>query len=94
MNDMFLWMQTLFGGAWDLMSKVTVPGFGISVAKFAVGFFVIKWSLNILGMITGFRANADYTSESLRPSVERASSYRRAYILSWTQPVHRRDYMR
>jgi len=77
MESMLQWMQTLFGGAWELMSKTTVPGFGISAAKFAVGFFVIKWSLNILGLVTGFRTNAAYSAEQLRSSHETLSQYRK-----------------
>lgn len=79
MEDMFDLTETLFGGIWDLCSRVIVPGFGISLAKVLIGFFVIKWSLNLLGLVTGFRTNADTASTRLRSSTESYRHYKTIY---------------
>ena len=41
MEEMTQIMKTIFGGVWDLLSGVTLPGFNISAAKVLIGFFVI-----------------------------------------------------
>lgn len=77
MENMKAIMECLFGNLWRLMSEVTVPGFEISLAKVIVGFFVIRFSLLLLSIVTGFRSNVGYTAEQFRTSSESASHYRK-----------------
>lgn len=77
METVTKWMQTLFGGVWDLFNSVIVPGFNISLARVLIGFFVIKWSLNILALVTGFHTNATTASEQMRTSHETLGQYKK-----------------
>ena len=69
-------LSTLFGGTWELFSALEVPGFGVSLAKVAVGFFVVRFSLNLLSLVTGFRTNVGSGAESFRTSSESLHQYR------------------
>lgn len=75
MDDVAQLMKVVIGGAWDLLSGVTVPGFGISAAKVAVGFLVIKFSLNLFSLVAGFRSNVGSGAESISRSREQLSHY-------------------
>ena len=75
MEDMTLIMKTIFGGVWDLFSGVTLPLFDISAAKVLIGFFVIKFSLSLLSLVTGFRSNVGAGAESISRSRESFSHY-------------------
>ena len=79
METMTKVMQTVFGGVWDLFNSVIVPGFNISLARVLIGFFVIKWSLTLLALVTGFRSNAATASAQLRSSSESARHYKAIY---------------
>ena len=75
MEDFTLIMKTIFGGVWDLFSGVTLPLFNISAAKVLIGFFVIKFSLNLLSLVTGFRSNVGSGAESITRSNETLHQY-------------------
>lgn len=75
MEEMTQIMKTIFGGVWDLLSGVTLPGFNISAAKVLIGFFVIKFSLSLLSLVTGFRSNVNAGSEQFRTANESLSHY-------------------
>lgn len=75
METFSLIMKTIFGGVWDLFSGVTLPLFNISAAKVLIGFFVIKFSLNLLALVTGFRSNVGVGAESITRSRETLSHY-------------------
>lgn len=79
MNDTLEFIEVIFDGAWKLFTSVDVPGFGISAAKVCIGFFVIKWSLNLLSVVTGFRTNAASAAYGLRGSHESAKHYKNLY---------------
>lgn len=70
-------MTTFFSGVWDLFSNFTVPGFGISLAKVAIGFFVIRFSLSLLSVVTGFRSNVGYAAKEFRSGSETLSQYKK-----------------
>ena len=72
-------MITLFSGVWELFSGFTVPGFGISLAKVAIGFFVIRFSLSLLSLLTGFRSNSGYAADQFRTSSESLDQYKKVY---------------
>lgn len=78
-------MITLFGGVWNLFSSFEVPGFGISLAKVAIGFFVIRFSLSLLSLVTGFHSNIGAATDSIRTSSETVSQYKAVY----TQQLNR-----
>ena len=63
METFSLIMKTIFGGVWDLLSGVTLPLFNISAAKVVIGFIVIKFSLSLLSLVTGFRSNVGSGAE-------------------------------
>jgi len=53
--------KTFFKHIWEMFLGVEVPGLGVSFAAFAVALFLIRFSLGLLGYITGFRMNGgDY----------------------------------
>ncbi|WP_130870363.1 hypothetical protein [Intestinimonas massiliensis (ex Afouda et al. 2020)] len=70
-------MTTFFSGVWSLFSSFTVPGFGIPLAKVAIGFFVIRFSLSLLSLITGFRSNSGYAADQFRTSSESLNQYKK-----------------
>lgn len=76
MSDMAKIAQSFLGSIWDLFSGVTLPGFGVSAAKVFIGFFIIKFSLNLLGALTGLRTNVDYSATSFRRNSEAVHHYR------------------
>lgn len=75
MEEMVQIMKAVFSGVWDLFSGVTLPGFNISAAKVLIGFFVIKFSLNLLSLVTGFRSNVGAAAESYSRSNETLHQY-------------------
>lgn len=75
MDEVTQLLKVVFGGAWDLFSSVTVPGFGVSAAKVAIGFVVIKFSLNLFSIMTGFRSNIGSGAESITRSNETLHQY-------------------
>lgn len=75
MEEMTQIMKTIFGGVWDLLSGVMLPGFNISAAKVLIGFFVIKFSLSLLSIVTGFRSNVNAGAEQFRTANESLSHY-------------------
>ena len=76
MTDMANIAQSFLGSVWELFKGVTLPGFGVSAAKVFIGFFVIRFSLNLLAALTGFRTNADYVATSFRRGSEAVHHYR------------------
>ena len=72
-------MTTFFSGVWSLFSSFTVPGFGIPLAKVAIGFFIIRFSLSLLSLITGFRSNVGYVANGFRTSSESLNHYKKIY---------------
>lgn len=70
-------MTVFFSGIWDLFTGFTVPGFNISLAKVAIGFFVIRFSLSLLSLVTGFRSNAGYAADTFRTSSENLNQYKK-----------------
>ena len=70
-------MTTFFSGVWSLFSSFPVPGFGIPLAKVAIGFFVIRFSLSLLSLITGFRSNSGYAADQFRTSSESLNQYKK-----------------
>ena len=77
MDEMKEIMVTMFHGVFDLFSGLTVPGFGVSLWKVVIGFFVIKFSLSLLSLVTGFRSNAGSAAEDFRTSSESLNQYKR-----------------
>ena len=77
MDEMKEIMVTMFHGVFDLFSGLTVPGFGISLWKVVIGFFVIKFSLSLLSLVTGFRSNIGSTAEEFRTSSETLNQYKK-----------------
>lgn len=77
MTDMTNIAQSFLGSVWALFKGVTIPGFGISAAKVFIGFFVIKFSLNLLAALTGFRSSVSSTAEQFRSGGESVSHYRK-----------------
>lgn len=75
METFSLIIKTIFGGVWDLLSGVTLPLFDISAAKVCIGFFVIKFSLNLFSLVTGFRSNVGAGGESVSRSRENYNHY-------------------
>ena len=58
-------ITTIFSGVWDLFTNTIVPGFDISLAKVAIGFFVISFSLSLLSILTGFRSGSSDGSTTI-----------------------------
>lgn len=53
--------KEFFHNIWNLFLSVEVPGLGVSFAAFAIALFLIRFSLGLLGYITGFGMNGgDY----------------------------------
>ncbi|MCM1234789.1 MAG: hypothetical protein NC489_32200 [Ruminococcus flavefaciens] len=53
--------KTFFGNIWEMFLAIEVPGLGVSFAAFAIALFLIRFSLSLLGYITGFGMNGgDY----------------------------------
>lgn len=77
MTEMKEILTCLFRNTWDLFSSVTVPGFGISAAKLVIGFFVIRFSLSLLSLVTGFRSNSGYAADQFRTSSESLNQYKK-----------------
>lgn len=72
-------MTILFSGVYDLFTAFTVPGFGISLWKVAIGFFVIRFSLSLLSLVTGFRSNSGYAADQFRTSSENLNQYKKVH---------------
>ncbi len=53
--------KLFFKKIWEMFLGVEVPGLGVSFAAFAIALFLIRFSLSLLGYITGFGMNGgDY----------------------------------
>lgn len=79
MNEIREILTCMLRGVWALLSGVTVPGFGISFAKLAIGFFVIRFSLSLLSLVTGFRSNSGYAADQFRTSSESLNQYKKVH---------------
>lgn len=52
---------TIFDGVWTLLTKTEFPGLGVSIAAVFVSVLLIRFSIRILGYLTGFGcSSADY----------------------------------
>lgn len=53
--------KEFFHNVWDMFLSVEVPGLGVSFAAFAIALFLIRFSLGLLGYLTGSRmGGGDY----------------------------------
>lgn len=46
-------IKTVFGGIWDIMLNVDVPGLGVSIAAFSIALFLIRFSIFLFHFVSG-----------------------------------------
>ena len=78
MQDIESIVTTFFDGVWKLMTGVTVPGFGVSVAVVALGFLFIRLAIAVFGLITGFGGGVSGQSSRFRTGKEHIDDYRKS----------------
>ena len=52
--------EAIFGGVWDLLMNTEFPGVGVSLGGMAVALVLIRFSIRIVGFLTGFHSGGDY----------------------------------
>ena len=58
--------QTFFHGIWQMLIKTDYPGLGVSIAGVMVSFFLMRLSINVFHLLTGFGvSSSDYGRASV-----------------------------
>lgn len=71
-------ISTFFDGVWSLFTGFQVPLFDVPLSTIVIGFVMIKLSLTMIGVVTGFRSGVASASEGFRSSAVKLGAYRKA----------------
>ena len=77
MEDLNTIITTFFDGVWSLFTGFNVPLFDVPMSSILIGFVVIKLSLTMVGLVTGFRSGAASASEHFHVTASRIGHYRK-----------------
>lgn len=70
--DVFAYVRTLFGGAWEILTTIKMPGTEIPIAGIMIGGLCVVLSLRLISFVMGFRfSGKGGNNKNIKVSVER-----------------------